>query len=250
MAYNFYFGDFESDKVFVEPPNVEMAQRDGVLISIAGKSGDEYIDNGRYKNVEFERKISIIKKGNQSVKQIADEVVDALAYLHGYQDFEDTDHEYLFTKAVLTNFAEVNRDMRNLYRATLRFSRIPFWYSNDGNQYQTVPLSTKLKVFKNPYKLVAAPLIEINKDQGGLNPGNFRYSITNSSGRTTTYFAPYFSAAGTTVIDCEKQVIEFNGTKLLGETPTGFIEGSNTFEILDPLNLISGIRIKPRWRRL
>jgi len=245
MAYNFYFGDFESDKVFVDPPNIEMAQREGELVSIAGKSGDEYIDNGRYKNVEFERKISIIKKGNQSVKQIADEVIDTLAYLQGYQDFEDTDHEYLFTKAVLTNFAEVNRDMRKLYRATLRFSRIPFWYSNEGNQYQTVPLSTKSKVFENPYKLDAAPLIEINKIQGGLNPGNFSYSIG-----TKNYTAPYLNAAGTTVIDCEKQVIECNGTKLLGDTPAGFFEGSNTFEILDPLNLISEIRIKPRWRRL
>ena len=67
--YNFKFGKYwlsEFGAVSAEEPTVEIAQRDISFISIPGKDGDDCIDNKRYSNVEFKRKIVFV--GNKDIK--------------------------------------------------------------------------------------------------------------------------------------------------------------------------------------
>lgn len=63
MAYDFKFGKYwlsELGATSAEEPPVEIAQRDITLISVPGKDGKDCIDNKRYDNVEFKRKIAFV----------------------------------------------------------------------------------------------------------------------------------------------------------------------------------------------
>ena len=142
----------------------------------------------------------------EATNQQINDVIDAFAYLHGYQYFEDSDHFNLATDAVLTNFGDFKRELRRLGRATLQFSRKPFWYDVESlNRYINVPLIDEIptKEFQNPFKLIAKPIIEFQTTAGSI--GSFQYSITDDDGVETAYSGYLNSSAATTVIDCEKE---------------------------------------------
>ncbi|MBO4506898.1 MAG: hypothetical protein J5728_10770, partial [Lachnospiraceae bacterium] len=129
--YDFKFGDYwasELGAVSTKTPGIEIAQRDFDMVQIPGRDGDDYIDNGRYENVNITRSISFIGYQYLSVKDKTANFINTFAYLQGYQTFEDTDHDELVTEAVLTNFNEISRKLRTLNTATLKFSRKPFWF--------------------------------------------------------------------------------------------------------------------------
>ena len=254
MAYSFYFGDTDSIDIGLKvdgTPDLGTAQRDGELISIPGKDGDDYIDYGRYKNVEFSLDVALIQKGSKTVRAQIDDVIDAFAYLHGYQYFEDSDHHNLETEAVLTNFGDFKRELRRLGRATLQFSRKPFWYDVESmNRYIGVPLIDEIptREFQNPFKLIAKPIIEFQTTAGSI--GSFQYSITDDDGVETEYSAYLDSSAATTVIDCEKEAATINGNPVDLTIPKGLMPGTNTFKLLSRKDRLTSIRILPRWRRL
>ena len=67
MAYDFKFGKYwlsELGATSAEEPPVEIAQRDITFISVPGKDGKDCIDNKRYDNVEFKRKIAFVGNGD------------------------------------------------------------------------------------------------------------------------------------------------------------------------------------------
>lgn len=252
MAYEFCFGDYWNTDLFIRvdgTPDIEIAQRDGKFVPIAGKSGDDYIDNGRYNNVEFSRDIAVVKKGGLSVREIVDNLINEYAYMEGYQDFEDSDHPNLITKAVLTNFSEVNKSMRALNRTTLRFNRIPFWYHVTGLQYTGVDLDAKIKYLTNPYKLTAKPIIEFDMTTGSST--SCTYSITDPDGTEHIYSINQATIRSKPiVIDCEKQTAKRGDDYVLFDIPEGFKEGESVFKLLTGADRITAIRIMPRWRCL
>lgn len=254
MAYFFFFGDTDSIDIGLKvdgTPDLGTAQRDGELISIPGKDGDDYIDYGRYKNVEFSLNVAVIQKGSKTVRAQIDDVIDAFAYLHGYQYFEDSDHRNIATEAILTNFGDFKRELRRLGRATLQFSRKPFWYDIESlNRYINVPLVNEIptRVLQNPFKLTAKPIIEFQTTAG--SPGSFQYSVTDDDGVETTYSGYLADSAATIVIDCEKESATINGNTIDLTIPEGFKHGTNTFKLLSGRDRMTSIQILPRWRRL
>ena len=89
-GFYFMFGNNYSDEIglMVEgTPDIGVAQRDGELVSIPGKDGDDYVDYGRYKNVEFSLNVALVQKGSKTVREMIDDIINEYAYLQGYQYF-------------------------------------------------------------------------------------------------------------------------------------------------------------------
>lgn len=248
--YNFKFGDYwisELGAVSAETPPVEIAQRDFSMVDIPGKNGADYIDNGRYENVEMERSVSLIGRKSFPVEDKAVNFINTYAYLQGYQAFEDTDHNDMVTEAVLTNFDEINRKLRTLNTAKLKFSRKPFWYLKSGLEYTEASLS-EATAFDNPYMLPSMPIIMFTVTGG--SPATFQYAIT-TGGTQTTYNCINVYGGGVLTIDCEKCIAVLDsGTYAPFDVPPGFGLGRSTFQFVSGADRISRVQIAPRWRCL
>lgn len=257
--YNFKFGDnwiSELGAVSTETPGVEIAQRDVSMIDIPGKDGSDCIDNGRYENVEISRSISLIGRRNFPIQDKAANFISAYAYLQGYQDFEDTDHNDMVTQAVLTNFDEVNRKMRTLHTATLKFSRKPFWYLKSALEFKEPDMTPEKPTisFNNPFPIGSKPLIIIHLTQG--DPVSFRYRITaNGESINYTYSdVPVDSNHLVVMIDCETKTVTLGEGSYLKyldvDLPEEFGIGRSEFSLRAGKERVSQVLIAPRWRCL
>lgn len=258
MAYDFYFGDTFSTEVGLRVegiPDLGTAQRDGELKPAPGKSRDDYIDYGRYKNVEFSLNVALVQKGTKTVREMIDDVINAYAYSQGYQYFEDSDHYGFVTEAVLTNFGDFRRDMRRVGKAVMKFSRDPFWYDFSGLQWQDVPnvitptITHFIKSFTNPFKLISEPYIEIK--QSYSHSYTLNCYIKNPDGTEKACVISVPANAQTILIDCEKKIAKADGSPVEARIVDGFKpNGTTTFEILGLSDRINSIKIMPRWRCL
>jgi len=260
MAYEFLFGNdtfnWNTDiGLKVEGiPDLGTAQRDGEYITIPGKNRDDYIDHGRYKNVEFSLNVALVQKGSKTVREMIDDVVNEYAYLQGYQYFEDSEHVNLATFAGLTNFGDFRREMRRVGKAVMKFTRDPFWYDVSGLQWQDVPnvetptYTHFIKSFTNPYKLISKPLIEIKQNYSGSY--TLTYYITNPAGTQKSYQVNVASNTNTILIDCEKQTAACDGIPVESTIPDGFESGESVFELRGLSTRITSLKITPRWRCL
>ncbi len=166
--YDFKFGQFwlsEFGAVSAEEPSMEIAQRDVTFISIPGKDGKDCIDNKRYDNVEFKRKIAFVGNRDFNVREKEHSLINSYAYLQGYQDFEDVHHPGFITKAALKNFNAVQRNLRTMHTAELSFTRLPFWYLKTG--LEEIPLDINALIADgveiiNPFPAAAKPLLRFN----------------------------------------------------------------------------------------
>ena len=149
-----------------EAPFHTVASRDVEQVKIYGQSGDEVIDNKSYNNVPFTVKIAFITyKTAMTANDIAQAVIDWLAPLQGaYYIYTDSWNEGYFTKARLTNFDEVKRELRTLLTATLKFSRVPFWYSNIGTRGITF---SDQGLFVNPEIYPSEPVLNLTYTGSG-----------------------------------------------------------------------------------
>lgn len=145
-----------------EAPFHTVASRDVEQVKIYGQSGDEVIDNQSYNNVAFSVKIAFITyKTAMTANDIARAVIDWLAPLQGaYYTYTDSWNDGYFTKARLTNFDEVKRELRTLLTATLKFSRVPYWYSNSGLTPVEYLNGNSDNVLHNPESYDAEPIYQ------------------------------------------------------------------------------------------
>ena len=251
--YNFKFGDYwisELGAISTENPSIEIAQRDFDLIDIPGKDGADYIDNGRYNNVEIARSISLIGRRDFPVQDKVSNFINTYAYLQGYQPFEDTDHNDMVTEAVLTNFNEINRKLRTLNAAKLKFSRKPYWYLKSGLEYKPVDLSPSLPIlsFDNPFPLESKPMIIFTITAG--TPASFQYRIITEDGQKN-YNCINVSGNVTLTIDCEKcTAIVGSGVYAPFDIPPGFGLGRSSIQIISGKDRLSSVQVAPRWRCL
>ena len=251
--YNFKFGDYwisELGAISTETPSIEIAQRDYELIDIPGKDGSDYIDNGRYNNVEFDRSISLIGRKNFPVEDKVANFISTYAYLQGYHPFEDTDHNDMVTEAVLTNFNEINRKLRTLNSAKLKFSRKPYWYLKSGFEYREMDLSPSVPImnFDNPFLADSKPIIIFKITEGPQ--ASFQYKVTTADGEKD-YTCLNVTGNATLTVDCEKGTAVVNaGTYAPFDVPDGFGVGRSTLQITIGKERIASVRIAPRWRCL
>ena len=162
-----------------EAPFHTVASRDVEQVKIYGQSGDEVIDNKSYNNVPFSVKIAFLPyKTAQTANDIARAVIDWLAPLQGaYYTYTDSWNDGYFTKARLTNFDEVKRELRTLLTATLKFSREPYWYSYRGAV--AITTTNGRLTLTNPEAYAAEPVIKITYTGTATNNHRFYLWINN-----------------------------------------------------------------------
>ena len=256
MSYNFKFGGSALSEFYAfttKRPPIEIAEYDGTRVSIPGKSGDEFLDNKRYKNVSMTREVGFVDRPGATPADLERAFIDWLAYLHGYQEFEDSDHPGMVTYAVLENFPEAQRELELIHKAKLKFSRVPFWYVKTGFEPLAVDMSaaTPTLSIENLYPVGSEPIIVFNTTAG--SPFVIGYSIT-AAGIQQNF--EYLSVEGniTLTIDCEEYsaISNFSGGAAYKpyDVPEGFGVGQNVFQITAGADRISSIMITPRWRCL
>lgn len=147
-----------------EAPFHTVASRDVEQVKIYGQSGDELIDNQSYNNVPITVKIAFLPyKTSQTANDIARAVIDWLAPLQGaYYTYTDSWNSGYFTKARLTNFDEVKRELRTLLTATLKFSRVPYWYKNSGTD--SITFSNQIMLI-NPESYPSEPVLQLTSPE-------------------------------------------------------------------------------------
>ena len=144
----------------IESPMHTIATRDKSFIKVYGQSGDEVVDNGSYNNVNFSVKIGFFTfVSHQTAEQLARAIINWLAPLQdGYYVYRDSYNTGYFTKAALTNFNEIVREMRTFLTATLKFSRVPFWYKDSGTSGITF---SDQGIIENPEIYPSKPVLNL-----------------------------------------------------------------------------------------
>ena len=173
----------------IQAPMHTIAARDKSFVKIYGQSGDEVIDNGSYNNVNFSVKIGFFTfVAQQTAEQLACTIIDWLAPLQGgYYEYRDTYNDGYFTRAALTNFDEIQREMRTFLTATLKFSRVPFWYSDVGAQ--PVSANNGVLTLTNPESYDAEPIYHF--EYTGTAGNNIYMNVFNDS-----YYVGHFLIGG------------------------------------------------------
>lgn len=226
-------------------PFYPVAQRDMTFTNIAGRSGDILVDNGRYNNVEYSYQINSIpyKVWGLSNQELTYSLIDWLSAHDGkYKELRDSYNEGYFTKAICTNIADVANNASRLLDTTISFNRVPFWYSDIG---QEVRISTGRSIkLNNPEHYTSEPLIRV------YGSGDITIYTGNVTLRTTRDMKDYIE------IDSESLTVSKEGVEcsdLLYDCKTlpYFTSGENTIGVTLGVNgSFERIEVIPRWRRL
>lgn len=265
MSYDFKFAGVALSSlhgVTTARPPYEVAEYDFELVDIPGKSGSEYIDNKRYKNVPMTRQIGMIQRPISSPDTIIDDLIDWLAYSQGYQEFEDSDHPNMVTYAVLTNFAEVQTVLRRYHKATLKFSRVPFWYPKEGLEPTQIDLSVTVPSISltNPFKISSKPLIRVEVKDGVTSANQFiRFNVsTGGSSKNFSYVINrnFYNQTGYTLdVDCDNATVRLYNSStddyISDNLPSEFSVGVSSVSIPESyVQYVKAMKIFPRWRCL
>ena len=179
----------------------------------------------------------------QTARVLAYSIIDWLAPLqNAYYTYSDTVNPNYFTKAVITNFDEIKRDLPTLLTATLKFSRVPFWFRSGGAATITF---TDQALLTNPEQYTAEQIMTLTyTGEGTLN--NIQMLI---NGNSTIFDAS--AAAPTQLFDnVTKQHYRIeNGSKvyLSAKLPVNLSPGDNLINFSTSRISCS---IVPNWRRL
>lgn len=235
-----------------EAPFHTVASRDVDQVKIYGQSGDELIDNQSYNNVPFTVKIAFITyKTAMTANDIARAVIDWLAPLQGaYYTYTDSWNDGYFTKARLTNFDEVKRELRTLLTATLKFSRVPFWYSNSGLTPVEFVNGNADNVLHNPESYDADPIYQFIYSRGFDETVNIivnNQTVSFTTGLLATVF--YLDNTAKQFYRVENGSKVYLGNQLLPNLQPG----DNTIKFNINGYIASGsfsLKVIPNWRRL
>ncbi len=235
----------------LQPPSHQIAARNKSFVKIYGQSGDEIIDNQSYNNVPFSLKICFLPFfAQQTAQDLARAVIDWLAPLQdGYYIYRDSLNDGYFTKAALTNFEEITRELPTLLTATLKFSRVPFWYKDSGATAISLYTGSSNSII-NPEAYPSEPLYRWVYERGGNETANITVNgVTTAvplATGATTYYLDNVCKQFYRISDNQKIYL---GSLLLPDLKPG----TNT--VLFNLNgsISSGsfhLEIIPNWRRL
>lgn len=258
VSYDFKFGDLwlsEFGGFTSKMPQRDIAQYDYTLVPIPGKDGSDFIDNHRYKNVEFSREVVFNAQKNRRISNLPRRVIEWLGYQTGYREFEDTLHPGFVTKAVITNFPEVVSVLGKINTATLRFSRLPFWYRKDALEHQEIDLTAESVELQNPFLAPSEPEILFFFDSADTSPATISYTVTNG-GVTKEYTISDIpvSSSRYLYVDCQaKEIRSGQGATLQYiefPEPWVFDTGETVFAVTQGKSRLRELYIMPRWRCL
>lgn len=227
-------------------PIYTVASRSMNFQSILGRSGDVIVDDKRYNNVEMTYSINSIPHlvAAESNQELVHSLIDWLAPSDGdYKILRDDWNSGYFCKAVCTNISEITQKLFLGLDTTIKFNRMPFWYSDIGQIPKVIEGVNKKCTLYNPEIYEAEPLITI------YGSGNIDLIINNN------YFH-FIDVDGSVTIDSEtgnatKDGIMHNEVTSFDYPPV-FKVGENYVRTVSAAgqSTITKVEILPRWRRL
>lgn len=231
----------------LQSPVHTIARRNTTRIKIYGQSGDEVIDNGSYDNVDFSLQIGFFPHLTQyNAQQLARAVINWLAPLqNGYYVYRDSINSGYFTNAQLTNFDEIQRELRTFLTATLNFSRVPFWYSNSG---ATAKSFSNQAIFINPENYPAEPIITIEYTGSSGTQVNIPVFVNGEEKVVVTADATNLKVQTLDGVSKQHYKVE-NGQKiyLSAKLPPNLEPGDNIIAFNTSQVICT---VTPNWRRL
>lgn len=162
----------ELGAVISERPKIRCAEKDIEFIDLPCKSGAVYIDNKRYKNVEFSVKIRALPSFCQMTLECFDETIKDWLKTEGYKEYRDTYASGYFRKAVVTRIDDVVEIAKNVFETEITFSCMPFRYKDSGTFAITKGTNSNTLIFSlyNYENCESEPVITIS--------GSGTYTIT------------------------------------------------------------------------
>lgn len=231
-----------------QAPSHTVAERNCELVEIPGRSGNIYIDNKSYKNVDFDLKICFMPfLADLTARQLAYAVIDWLAPLNGYQIYKDTYNPGYYTKAVLKNIGEIKRELPTLLTATLSFSRLPYWYRLDGQKEIILPNDNSEITLHNPEPFDAPPIFVYQNQDISIKAISLKI---NGVGTTLKINSDYVEQK-LDGLNLQHKGITSDGTEIFlsSALPPNLKPGKNTIGVTTKgSNEI--FKIIPNWRRL
>lgn len=205
--------------------------RDSELITVPGRNGDLYLDNGRYENITVTYPAFITRRFQTSVEAFRDFLLAQI----GYKRLEDTYHPDEFRLAMYSGGFDAEPTARNLAGSfDVSFNCKPQRYLKSGEQAITYTASGNIF---NPTLYASKPLIRAY-GTGTVTINGVTVQITAANQYTD--------------IDCELMdafngATNCNGNIVLtnGEFPT-IAPGLNAISKTG----ITTLEITPRWWRL
>ncbi len=244
-------------------PVHSVAERDLEFVSVVGRSGDQIIDNYRYKNVDIPPyEINMLDFDRlQNTDENERRLIDWLMTGDGcYKRFEDSTVPGYFCNAICTNIGEIRRnDINGFLNTSIQFNREPFWYSNEGQnalEFEGLRNHETITVF-NPERYYSQPYIKISINMN-IDVSGFPKLTVN--GKLYSLHMDCFKDFTSIEIDSEKADV------FSGNVDRNYDANFDYFPILQPgENTISmairdnyihvddvvfDIKVIPRWRRL
>ena len=133
--------------------------RRGELVSVPGRNGDIFFDEGTYENIEIEYPALCPGVTEKQFKDRLTSFRSAIVSRQGYQRLEDTYHDDEFRLAIYKDGLEV--EPKNVTRAgefTLTFNCKPQRFLKSG---EDMILITQSRTLTNPTKFESMPIIKV-----------------------------------------------------------------------------------------
>lgn len=231
--------------IIAQRPTHVIAERDVDFVSIPFHSGDEYVDNGRYKNKSFPIKIRAVPSYcNLTFSQFTRAISDWLK-ADGYHEYRDTYNPGYYRIAAVSEIQDIIAVKRDVYETTVIFNFKPFLYRNAGKFPITKRTLTTDLYFElyNPENWEAAPVIKI------IGTGSFLISING------TKIAAFIDDL-LTIDKPNENFLDKNGDpcndKISGLRIPYLAIGENTIHITrtDTSTDSFAVEVIPNWRRL
>lgn len=218
--------------IMMKPPALVGAERDVERHSIAGRSGDIIMDNGRYKNVTVPYECVLIPPDDMGFRAAAIQVVDFLRPTSAYKRLENTYDALHYRLARVASAISVESIVEQAGTFKIQFDCVPQRYLIEG---ETEISMTAAGTLVNPTTEDALPLITVfGSGEGTLVIGNRNVVINELD--------------SVMILDCKNQNAYYGTTNLNGTIK------AQPFPVLVPgENAISwtggvtSIRIVPRW---
>ncbi len=203
--------------------------RDITPITIPGRDGEVYIDNGRYNNVEIAYTVSFRNDMTSKTKALK----AWLASKVGYRKLEDTYDPDYYRLAAYHNSIEFEVHVNRYATTELIFTCDPFKYLKQGDT--VITLTANGSALYNPELFVSNPIIKIyGNGSATLTINNINYNISDISGYVTI---------NSVTCNAYRDTINKNNTINFTEFPY-LKAGKNAFHWSSG---ITKLEIIPRW---
>lgn len=216
--------------IITETPVFVVPERDVSFESIDGRSGDLIVDNGRFKNVPVEYKVTALCN-NMSLPETAQRV-SAWLSSPGYGILTDTYDPLYFRYATRTGTVSIKNRLMQLGTATIKFNCKPYKYLHSGRETITL---TAPGTINNAEPVASLPYIKITAG------GTVELMLNNKS-------FVFADVDGYVEIDADAMNV-FKGTvskndKYIGVGFPMFEPGENN---ITWTGNVSRVEIVPRW---